>query len=54
MYQTDLTKTEWKYITKVLKLQERKRKYCSVLSKIIILPYAKQYVSLSAYYKEDI
>jgi len=27
MYQTDLTKTEWKYITKVLNLQERKRKY---------------------------
>ena len=27
MYQTDLTETEWKYITKVLNLQERKRKY---------------------------
>ena len=27
MYQTDLTETEWKYITKMLKLQERKRKY---------------------------
>lgn len=27
MYQTDLTETEWQYITKVLNLQERKRKY---------------------------
>lgn len=27
IYQTDLTETEWQYITKVLKLQERKRKY---------------------------
>ncbi len=27
MYQTDLTETEWEYITKVLNLQERKRKY---------------------------
>lgn len=27
MYQTDLTEIEWKYITKVLNLQERKRKY---------------------------
>ena len=27
MYQTDLTETEWKYITKVLNLQERKQKY---------------------------
>ena len=27
MYQTDLTETEWKYVTKVLNLQERKRKY---------------------------
>ena len=27
MYQTDLTETEWQYITKVLNLQKRKRKY---------------------------
>ena len=27
MYQTDLTETEWQYITKVLNLQTRKRKY---------------------------
>ncbi|MEG2856505.1 hypothetical protein [Bacteroides sp.] len=27
MYQTDLTETEWQYITKVLNLQVRKRKY---------------------------
>ena len=27
MYLTDLTETEWQYITKVLNLQERKRKY---------------------------
>ena len=27
MYQTDLTDTEWQYITKVLNLQARKRKY---------------------------
>ena len=27
MYHTDLTETEWQYITKVLNLQERKRKY---------------------------
>ena len=27
MYQTDLTETEWQYITKVLNLQERKQKY---------------------------
>ncbi len=27
MYQTDLTETEWQYITKVLNLQQRKRKY---------------------------
>lgn len=27
MYQTDFTETEWQYITKVLNLQERKRKY---------------------------
>ena len=29
MYQTVLTETEWKYVTKVLNLQERKRKYDS-------------------------
>ena len=27
MYLTDLTETEWQYITKVLNLQTRKRKY---------------------------
>lgn len=27
MYQTDLTEIEWQYMTKVLNLQERKRKY---------------------------
>lgn len=27
MYQTDLTEIEWQYITKVLNLQTRKRKY---------------------------
>ena len=27
MYQTNLTETEWQYITKVLNLQARKRKY---------------------------
>ena len=27
MYQIDLTETEWQYITKVLNLQERKRKF---------------------------
>lgn len=27
MYQTDLAETEWQYITKVLNLQERKRKF---------------------------
>ncbi|WP_455586799.1 transposase [Bacteroides sp.] len=27
MYPTDLTETEWQYITKVLNLQTRKRKY---------------------------
>ncbi|MCR6509496.1 transposase [Bacteroides sp. KH569_7] len=27
MYHTDLTETDWQYITKVLNLQERKRKY---------------------------
>ena len=27
MYQTDLTETEWQYITKVLNLQDRKRKF---------------------------
>ena len=27
MYQTDLMETEWQYITKVLNLQERQRKY---------------------------
>lgn len=27
MYQTDLTETEWQYITKVLNLQEKKWKY---------------------------
>ena len=27
MYQTDLTEIEWQYITKVLNLQKRKRKY---------------------------
>lgn len=27
MYQTDLTETEWQYITKVLNLQAGKRKY---------------------------
>lgn len=27
MYQTDLTEIEWQYTTKVLNLQERKRKY---------------------------
>jgi len=27
MHQTDLTETEWQYITKVLNLQEKKRKY---------------------------
>ncbi|MBC5613646.1 MULTISPECIES: transposase, partial [Bacteroides] len=27
MYQTDLTETEWQYITKVLNPQARKRKY---------------------------
>ena len=29
MYQTDLTETEWQYITKVLNLQERKQKFDS-------------------------
>ena len=27
MYQTDLTETEWQYITKVLNLQVKRRKY---------------------------
>lgn len=27
MYQNDLSETEWQYITKVLNLQVRKRKY---------------------------
>jgi hypothetical protein len=27
MYQINLTETEWQYITKVLNLQERKRKF---------------------------
>lgn len=54
MYQIDLTETEWQYITKVLNLQERKRKFdlrivmeCHFLSGKDRLPvaYASQGIS---------